>query len=95
MNDKPVYWDAQRGQFYWIEWEETGNNDIPHRHYITLDTVEKSVMVENMKKHKHCKDCIWWSWDSLDPDGICMNKSKKPCTREKRQLWEKLEKSKK
>ena len=34
-NDKPVYFDAETKSLYWIEWEETGNNDIPHRHYIT------------------------------------------------------------
>ena len=34
MKDKQLYWDETRGQQYWIEWEETGNNDIPHRHYI-------------------------------------------------------------
>jgi len=39
QNDKPVYWDDERKQFYWIEWEETGNNDIPHRHYITQATI--------------------------------------------------------
>jgi hypothetical protein len=36
-DDKPVYWDVERQQFYWIEWEETGNNDIPHRHYISIN----------------------------------------------------------
>jgi hypothetical protein len=35
-NDKPVYFDAEKRMLYWIEWEETGNNDIPHRHYIAL-----------------------------------------------------------
>lgn len=35
-NDKQVYWDNERRQFYWIEWEEIGNNDIPRRHYIDL-----------------------------------------------------------
>ncbi len=32
--DNPLYWDPERNQIYWIEWEETGNNDIPHRHYV-------------------------------------------------------------
>ena len=32
--DKQVYWDDQKNQFYWIEWIETGNNDIPVKHYI-------------------------------------------------------------
>ena len=35
-NDKLGYWDDEQRQFYWIEWEETGNNDITHRHYICL-----------------------------------------------------------
>ena len=35
-DDKPVYWDNEKRMFYWIEWEETGNNDIPHRHYIKI-----------------------------------------------------------
>ncbi len=34
-NDKPVYWDSEKQMFYWIEWVDTGNNDIPIRHYIT------------------------------------------------------------
>lgn len=33
-NDKQVYYDTERKMLYWIEWEYTGNNDIPHRHYI-------------------------------------------------------------
>jgi len=48
-----------------------------------------------MKKEKHCKDCRSWAWDCNDPDGICLNKSKKKCTREKRELWEKVERCEK
>ncbi len=33
---KQVYWDIQQNQFYWIEWVETGNNDIPIKHYIEM-----------------------------------------------------------
>jgi len=33
---KRVYWDSQKKMFYWIEWIETGNNDIPKKHYIRL-----------------------------------------------------------
>jgi len=40
-NNKPVYWDDKKKMFYWIEWIETGNNDIPIRHYI-----------EHLKKEK-------------------------------------------
>jgi hypothetical protein len=36
MNDKQVYWDSDKQQLYWIEWEETGNSDIPYRHYIKI-----------------------------------------------------------
>lgn len=32
--DKQVYWDDEKDLFYWIEWIETGNNDIPVKHYI-------------------------------------------------------------
>ena len=34
--DNLVYYDEEENAFYTIEWEETGNNDIPHRHYITV-----------------------------------------------------------
>jgi hypothetical protein len=37
MDDKPIYYDTERKQMYWIEWLETGNNDIPTRHYIGGD----------------------------------------------------------
>jgi len=36
QHDSPVYWDPERLEFYWIEWFETGNNDIPKRHYINV-----------------------------------------------------------
>lgn len=34
MSDKPVYYDTERKQLYWVEWLETGNNDIPTRRYL-------------------------------------------------------------
>lgn len=34
--DKPVYWDDETGMLYWIEWFDTGSNEIPTRHYIRL-----------------------------------------------------------
>jgi len=46
--DKPVYWDPERQRLYWIEWEETGNNDIPHRHYIATST--EAGFVQRMKE---------------------------------------------
>jgi len=32
--DNLVYYDTERGQFYMIRWEDTGNSDIAHRYYI-------------------------------------------------------------
>lgn len=34
--DKQVYWDDELKALYWIEWEWTGNSDIPHKHYINI-----------------------------------------------------------
>jgi hypothetical protein len=31
-NDNAVFWDDKG--FYTVRWEETGNNDIPHKKYI-------------------------------------------------------------
>jgi hypothetical protein len=47
MEDKPVYWDDERKMFYWIEWEETGNNDITHRRYIDLMQIHVPQMKED------------------------------------------------
>jgi len=35
--DNIVYYDPDKGLLYFIEWEETGNNDIPHRHYFQVN----------------------------------------------------------
>jgi len=35
-DDKQVYWDSDKKQFYWIEWIDTGNSDISKRHYIKV-----------------------------------------------------------
>ena len=32
--DNQVYYDTEKGQFYMIQWEDGGNNDIAHRIYI-------------------------------------------------------------
>lgn len=32
--DNLVYYDTERGQFYMIQWEDTGNRDVAHRYYI-------------------------------------------------------------
>ena len=34
--DNIVYYDVNKKLLYFIEWEETGNNDIPHRHYFEV-----------------------------------------------------------
>jgi hypothetical protein len=34
--DIPVYWDDEKEMFYWIEWYDTGNNEISTRHYIKV-----------------------------------------------------------
>lgn len=31
---RPVYWDVEKKMFYWISWYDTGNGEIPTRHYI-------------------------------------------------------------
>lgn len=37
--DNIVYYDSERFQFYIIEWIETGNNDIPKRHYLSSERI--------------------------------------------------------
>lgn len=32
--DNIVYYDTESNQFYLINWVDTGNNEIPIRHYI-------------------------------------------------------------
>lgn len=32
--DNIVYYDTEKGQFYIIKWEDSGNNDIAVRYYI-------------------------------------------------------------
>ena len=39
MSDMPVYWDNENKAFYYVEWVETGNNDIPVRHYIEYHNI--------------------------------------------------------
>lgn len=43
MEDKPIYYDDERKQMYWIKWFETGNSDIPTRHYIGGDISVKEM----------------------------------------------------
>lgn len=63
--NKKVYWDTDQKMLYWIEWEETGNNDIPHRHYI-----ESGVSVQHKAcacvKSKSSKSCSWKYDENLD-----------------------------
>ena len=39
--DNIVYYDTELRRFYIIEWEDGGNSDIPHRHYINTN---KSIL---------------------------------------------------
>ncbi|MEK6880931.1 MAG: hypothetical protein AABY22_15025 [Nanoarchaeota archaeon] len=39
--DNMVYYDTELRMFYMIEWIDTGNNDIPQRHYINTN---KSIL---------------------------------------------------
>lgn len=47
MDDNPVYYDVEKKKLYWIEWFDTGNNEIPTRHYIESD-------VKEVERCKHC-----------------------------------------
>lgn len=38
--DNQVYYDTEKKQFYMIQWEEGGNNDIANRIYIPKPVVE-------------------------------------------------------
>lgn len=55
MKDKPVYYDTVKKQMYWIEWEDTGNSEIPHRHYLPQlehkekETQKSEVQVGDLK----------------------------------------------
>ena len=31
---RQVYWDEDKKAFYWIEWEDLGNREQAHKHYI-------------------------------------------------------------
>lgn len=35
--DNIVYYDTEKKAFYIIQWEDTGNNEIPNRYYIKID----------------------------------------------------------
>ena len=45
VDDKPVYYDPEKHRFYWVEWDETGNNDIPIRHYLDVVVREYRVVI--------------------------------------------------
>lgn len=34
IEDVPVYWDLDKGKLYWVSRFDTGNGEIPTRHYI-------------------------------------------------------------
>lgn len=41
--DNQLYWSKEYGMMYYITWEETGNNDIPTRHFLRDRKVVKSI----------------------------------------------------
>ena len=51
-NDKPVYWDDEKRMFYWIEWFDTGNSEIPTRHYISINPTQPSIDPHILKDNK-------------------------------------------
>lgn len=34
IQENPIYWDTEKEQMYWIEWYDTGNSEIPTKHYL-------------------------------------------------------------
>ena len=64
-NDNPVYYDVEKNKFYWIEWTETGNSDIPTRHYIKIEDAFKV----KKKKKRPCSRC-GGSGKLLDHDDV-------------------------
>lgn len=49
--DNLVYYDKERNQFYTITWYDTGNNEIPTRHYIdSSETKTHGTLTD-------CHDC--------------------------------------
>jgi len=53
----------------------------------------KADKERDQRLQRKCDTCKSWAWDCMEPDGICMNKSKKKCTPEKRELWQPNDKS--
>lgn len=39
--DNKVYYDTEKQMFYMIHWIDTGNNEIPKRHYIDNPLVKE------------------------------------------------------
>jgi hypothetical protein len=37
-----LYWDSEKQKLYWIEWIETGNNEVPKRHYLEFEVVDEN-----------------------------------------------------
>lgn len=62
MKEKQLYYDSERNQQYWIEWEETGNNDIPHRHYLqnthklNSDEIHSAIMNLIKEYENYCNN---------------------------------------
>ena len=44
--DNAAYYDKEQGQFYTITWFDTGNNEIPTRHYIDNNSSQIDCQVK-------------------------------------------------
>lgn len=42
--DNKVYYDTEKSQFYIIQWEDTGNNEIAHRYYIEFEVKNVNLL---------------------------------------------------
>ena len=51
--DNVAYYDKDKNQFYTITWYDTGNNEIPTRHYI--DSSEPKIKMK--EELTTCHDC--------------------------------------
>lgn len=57
--NKPVCFEPELNQLYWIEWKKTGNNDIPHRHYITpniASNIASNIATNTLTKDTQSQD---------------------------------------
>lgn len=46
MNDiqkYPIYFEPETNRMYYIEWYDTGNNEIPTKHYINIESPDRTI----------------------------------------------------